>query len=215
MTSTATISQGSTVKIGTATAGAKTLTAITQANPGVFTSAAHGLAAGDVVTLAAIVGMTQLNGLTGVVTDVSTNTFTLQGAGVRNTSAYTAYSSGGTATPVAFTTIANVHTFSGGDAAAADIDVSNLSSTSKEFLLGLRDNGSFTIELDYDFADAGQAALLVAQASGAVKQFKLTLPDGHTATFAALVKKVAFGGGVDQAVKRPVETRVTGDITWA
>lgn len=215
MTSTAISAQGATLKIGTATAGAKTLTAISQANPGQFTSTAHGLALGDVGTLAGIVGMTQLNGLKGVVSDKTANTFTLDGPGVRDTTGYTAYTSGGTFTPQTLTPIANVHTFSGGDAAAAEIDVTNLSSTSKEFLLGLRDQGTFSLELDYDFADAGQNALLAAQASGAVKSFVLTLPDGHTASFSALVKKVAFSGGTDAVVKRPVDLRVTGDVVWA
>lgn len=214
MTSSAQSAQGSTVKIGTSTAGAKNLTAISKGNPGIFTSTAHGLKSGDVVTLASIGGMVELNGKVGVVADITTDTFTLQGTGVRNTTSFTTYTSGGTATPQALTAIANVRNFSGGDASAAELEVTNLSSTSKEFLLGLRDNGTFTMELDLDYADAGQAALLAAQAAGSVKSFVLTLPDNHTASFSALVKKVAFSGGTDAVVKRPVDLRVTGDVTW-
>lgn len=74
-----------------------TITGITAANPGVVTSAANGLENGDEVYLAAIVGMTELNGRYFTVGTTTTNTFGLLGI---NTSAYTAYSSAGTAQKV-------------------------------------------------------------------------------------------------------------------
>ena len=73
---------------------AKTITAITQANPGVVTSAAHGFVVGAVVRFAAISGMVQLNNQYGTISAVTVNTFTLD----IDTSLYTAYTSGGTAT---------------------------------------------------------------------------------------------------------------------
>lgn len=79
---------------------AKNITAITQANPGVVTSAAHGFANGDWVYLSAIGGMTQLNSNTYEVANVTANTFTLKSiyTGVAvNTSSFTAYTAGGTA----------------------------------------------------------------------------------------------------------------------
>lgn len=84
------------------TAATKTITAITQANPGVFTSAAHGFANGDDVYISGVVGMTELNGRTARVANQTTNTFTLtdfQGVNI-NTTAYAAYTSGGTAARV-------------------------------------------------------------------------------------------------------------------
>ena len=76
------------------------ISAITQADPGVVTTTAvHGLAIGDDVTFSDIKGMTQLNGKTWFVKTVpSTTTFSLADAvGVNlNTSAYTPYSSAGT-----------------------------------------------------------------------------------------------------------------------
>lgn len=81
------------------TEAAKTITGITQANPGVVTSAGHGFSAGDLVYLSGIGGMTQLNGRTLAVTNVTANTFTLIsefGVAV-NTTAYGAYTAGGTA----------------------------------------------------------------------------------------------------------------------
>lgn len=79
-------------------AATKTITGITQANPGVVTtSASHGLSNGDEVFLSSVVGMTQVNGRQFKVANVTATTFELQTmAGVNvNTTGYTAYASGG------------------------------------------------------------------------------------------------------------------------
>lgn len=96
----------------------KTITGVTQANPGVVTSAGHGFANGDEVLISGIAGMTQLNGNTYRVANVTANTFELQTtAGVNvDTSAYGAYVSGGTAARTMFVgaapTSADPHTIS-------------------------------------------------------------------------------------------------------
>ena len=80
----------------------KNITAITQANPGVITSAAHGFSNGDEVFVDEIVGMTELNGRNYRVANVTTDTFTLKdlfGNDI-DTTGFTAYTSGGTATEI-------------------------------------------------------------------------------------------------------------------
>lgn len=82
-----------------AQASAKTITAITQANPAAVTSASHGFSDGDYVHIESVSGMTEVNDTSFIVANATTNTFTLQdtdGAAV-DSSAYTAYTSGGTA----------------------------------------------------------------------------------------------------------------------
>lgn len=78
------------------TESAKNITGITQANPGVVTSAGHGYANGDWVYLA-VTGMTQVNTLTYQVANVTANTFTLvdtiTGLAI-NTSSYSAFLTG-------------------------------------------------------------------------------------------------------------------------
>lgn len=84
---------------GSVVEAAKTITGITQANPGVVTSNAHGYSNGDVVDISGVVGMTQVNGKRFIVAGAAANTFQLtdeSGANV-NTTSYTAYSSGGSA----------------------------------------------------------------------------------------------------------------------
>lgn len=113
-----------------------------------------------------------------------------------------------------YTTIANVKTFSGFDGSSSEIDVTNLSSTAKEYRLGLEDNGQFTIDLDRDLSDAGQTALLAARDSQAAKGFKLLLSNGTYATFTGYVKKFSMSGGVDQVVKGACDIRISGAVTW-
>ena len=52
--STAISAQGTTLQLSTGTGGAKTITGVVVGNPTILTSAAHGLANGDVVALAAL-----------------------------------------------------------------------------------------------------------------------------------------------------------------
>lgn len=90
--------EGSTVLEAT-----RNITGITQANPGVVTSAAHGFSNGQWVYLASIGGMTQLNGRYFKVANVAANTFELtsiHGGANINTTSYTAYTAGGTAARV-------------------------------------------------------------------------------------------------------------------
>jgi hypothetical protein len=71
----------------------KNITAITQANPAVVTVTGHGYSNGDEVYISGVSGMTQVNGKRFIVANQTANTFELSGI---NSSAYTAYTSGGT-----------------------------------------------------------------------------------------------------------------------
>ena len=75
----------------------KTITAVTQASPGVITSSSHGFTNGDEIVIASVVGMTELNNKSFLVANVTTNTFTLTdlfGVAI-NTTSFSAYTSGG------------------------------------------------------------------------------------------------------------------------
>ena len=210
MSSSAISAQGSVIAVGTGSGAAKTLTAIALGNPTILTCAAHGLANGDVVTLAGLTGTdaATLNGQSVSVRNITTNTFAIN----IDTTGKT-ITAAGTATSSVFTNVANVRTFSGFDGAASEIDVTNLDSIAKEFRLGLSDPGQFTFEIDYDSANAGHIALRARQTSGVLSNFKLTLPNGGVITFFAYVKKFSLGGGVDAVAKTSVDLRITGSVT--
>ena len=79
---------------GQITETAKTISGITAANPAVVTATSHGYSDGDDVWIADVVGMTRLNGRRFTVANKTTNTFELTD---ENSTSYTAWSSGGTA----------------------------------------------------------------------------------------------------------------------
>ena len=87
---------GATLLSGTST----NITGITQANPAVVTSAAHGYATGQWLFLAGIGGMTRLNRWVKI-TVIDGDHYSLQDLGGNNidSTTYTAYTAGGTATP--------------------------------------------------------------------------------------------------------------------
>lgn len=211
MASSAISAQGSVLKIGTGTGGAKTITGVAVGNPTIFTSTAHGLNNGDVVTFASLTGTNAatFNGLTFSVRNVTANTFAIH----LDTTGQTITAGSGTATPVTFTAIANMKDFSGFDGSASEIDVTNLDSTAKEFRLGLTDPGQFTINIDYDNTNAGHVALRAKQASGVLSNFSLTLPNTNVVTFNGFVKKFSLAGGVDAVAKTSCDIRISGAIT--
>lgn len=218
MTSSAISAQGSVFSIGTGSGGAKTITAVAVGFPTIFTSAAHGFVNGDNVAFNA--GFTganaaTLNSLTNlVVTNKTTNTFAID----IDTTGLTITAGTATATPTTFTQVNNVRDYSGFDGSASEIDRTNLSSTAKEFILGLVDPGQFTLNIDTDNNDAGQAALRAKQQSGALTNFKLVLPgavSNLTYTFTGFVKKFSTAGGVDQKVAGSADIRISGAVTLA
>ena len=80
----------------------KTITGVTQADPGVITSNSHGFSNGDEIYIDSVAGMTELNGRNYRVANRTTNKFTLTNlfGDAIDTTGFTAYTSGGTATEI-------------------------------------------------------------------------------------------------------------------
>jgi len=119
--------------------------------------------------------------------------------------------------PTSFTTVPNITDFSGPGGQASVIDTSNLSSTRREKLAGLADEGQLGLTLNWDPDDTAHALLLTLKNSGAIAECKITLTDTtpKVGTFSGLVLGVVLSGGVDQVVKAAVTIEITGAITWA
>ena len=94
---TSIVGRGVRVEIGITESAPKTVTAISLANPGVATSAAHGLANKSVGYFNAVSGMVQLEGQASRVANQAANTFELEDIATTTYPAFTA----GTFVPVA------------------------------------------------------------------------------------------------------------------
>jgi len=165
---------GVAVAMQSALAGADTITGITKANPGVVTSASHGLANGDYVFLE-VQGMHQLNGRVVRVANQATNTFELEGV---DTTSFDTFSSG-TAKAVTFgtsiTTAADISA-SGGD--FDFIDTTTIHDNTRTQIPGTANPLAYTMNQNWDAADAGQAAMKTASDAQAQRAFKFTFGTG-------------------------------------
>lgn len=210
MASGAISAQGSKVYIGTGSGGAITITAIAKAFRAEVTGT-HSLTKGDRVTFAAVVGMTEINGLVGTVIDVTGTTKFVVDIDSR---LFTTYTSGGTATPVTWTQITDVKDFKPAGAAVSKIDVTNLDSTAKEYRPGLVDNNDITFSVNYVATDPGQAAFKTAFEASLVKAFKIVAPNADTFTFDGYVSKFPEtpAGSVDAVLTGDVTIQITGAV---
>jgi hypothetical protein len=119
------------------------------------------------------------------------------------------------ASPAAFVEIGEITSFQGLDGQAAEIDVTHLKSTAKEFLMGLQDFGSFNIDVNYLPEDPGQMRLRAVKATGDIENFRATLSDGTEFTFTGFVLSNPISGGVDAKVDGSFSLRISGDVVFA
>lgn len=100
---------------------------------------------------------------------------------------------------------------------APEIDVTNLGSTAKEFILGLADNGTIPLGLNWAGVgnDAGQTHLLSRYNDSTATSFRVTFSNSDTMTFSALVQTFDVSVEPDAAVDLAVGLRVTGSRVFA
>jgi hypothetical protein len=116
-----------------------------------------------------------------------------------------------------YTDIGEVSGWTGTGGGKAELDVTNLSSTAKEFIAGLTDNGTADVAIFFtDPEDAGQAILRAnweAPAASAIN-FEVTIGT-RVGNFAGYVQNWNTSAAVDTPVSQDVTLRLTSEITWA
>lgn len=190
-----------------AASSAKVITAISKANPCVVTSAAHGYQTGDVVTLSAIGGMVELNGLQVPVKMISETTFSLVGV---DSTGFTTYTTGGSATAVTFIETEQHKSYSFEDPGAAEQEESTLVSEEKEFGIGLPDPGTFSCDMHYVEDDPAQIEIETARSDGGARWFRIRKRNGYWKIFVGYVKSLGDTGGVDGRNTGALSIRITG-----
>lgn len=104
-----------------------------------------------------------------------------------------------------------------GSGKAKEIDVTTLASVAKEFKIGLKDNGSFTLDLIRNGDDVGQIELLTELAAQTSKVMVITLPTStnNVATFTAFCTSLTSEIAADGVVMGKADMRITGEIVWS
>lgn len=219
MSTAAILSQGTTLHIAGSAAAAEIITAITAGYPTILAITGHGgVANGDVVTMAGFAGADAalINSLSFVVKNYATgatnDTFAIE----LNTVGKTITCSGATATPTEWIKVGQITNIKGSSSAAPDIEVTDLDSTQKEFLTGLPDPGTVTMDTYCVDSDVGLAAMEAAFNAAASKSFKITFPSGVTPirTFTASIRSFPQIGDAskDGVVTGSIELRRSGAV---
>lgn len=199
--------RGVRVEIAATYAAPKTVTALTLANPGVATSAAHGLANDTIGYWTITSGMAQLQGQATRVKNQATNTFELQGLDTSNYSAWGA----GTFTPVAtWQTLSEATSYSIGGGASEKLDVTTLLDTTRQEEIGLLPVQNVTMNvIAQDTPSAAMQLLESAVQTQSRVTVRITLQNGAVRVFRAEpsvpgedVQQGAVGtGSLEYAVK--------------
>lgn len=189
MSVNAQLAKGAKLYIEGTGGSAKNISAAAAGYPTILTSSAHGLSNGDIVAIASITGTmgtdatNGLNGKSFVVKNVTTNTFAVEA----NTVGLT-YTSGGTATPSAWTQVNELKGINPSNASVSTLDATDLDSTAMESKAGMPDNGTLAFDINVLESDPGQAACLARFLASENANFKV-VTTAKTRTFNGTITK--------------------------
>lgn len=155
-------------------AAAKTITAITKANPGVVSSTAHGYANGDYVLLS-VQGMYQIDSMVVRVAGVTADTFQLEGV---DTTSYDTFSSGSAYKITFGTTLSTATSLTGSGGDFDFIDTTTIHGNAKTQIPGLANPATYSFDNIWDVADAGLMAMKAASDAQDTRCFKFTFGTG-------------------------------------
>lgn len=172
---------GAIVSLATTIGASKAVSDVSNANPGVFSSAAHGMATGAIALISSE-GWSKLdNTVQRIEAGADADTFTVPGLNTSNLSRFPAGGGKGSAKPLTgWTRLPKIPTFgmSGGD---AKDKTSSYIDYEKDFMMFIGSNPEkldFTISYNPD--SPAFAALQEAHDSGELQVVSLTLKDGST-----------------------------------
>lgn len=116
--------------------------------------------------------------------------------------------------PPSFSNIPEIRSIGGPDGSAPTIDVTDLDSTAREYVLGLKDEGSFSLGVMYIPANAVHQTLRNAWSDRTQLRFRVTFTDTTTTVweFNGFVTGFSQSAAVDTVVEATVGIKITGEI---
>lgn len=124
-----------------------------------------------------------------------------------------------TASPNAYADVGQIVNISGPGGSTPEINVTALDSSAQEYLLGLQDEGTITLDLIYDYATTStlHQQLETDRANQSEQTWRIRLTDSPqtTITFNGRVAGRTFDISTDDAIRASVDIRVTGAATFA
>lgn len=188
---TASTWRGVSMSAQSALAAAKTITAITKANPAVATSTAHGYTNGQWVIMK-ITGMYQMDKRMLRVANVTANTFELEGI---DSTLYDTFSTGTAEQATLGTVIATVTNVNPSGGTLQYVDTTTVHQQIKTQIPDVADAIVYTMTNIWDPADAGLLALKAYSESKIEKGFLVGWPSGKKAAMYGFVACTLIPGG--------------------
>lgn len=116
--------------------------------------------------------------------------------------------------------VAGVNGISGPQSQGSEIDITDFDSTAKEFLMGLKDEGTLSLELFRDTSNAGQTNMIADQNTRAARAWTIDFSTrvieasaiGSRLTGLGYVQGWSYSLGADDAVKVSGTVRITGIV---
>ena len=199
-----------------AIAAAKTITAITNAAPGVLSSTAHGYSNGDIVLLE-VQGMVEIHNRLFKVVSVAADSFRIadiDGSTGIDTTNFSLFASGTAKKITLGTSITGVQDFNitGGDIKTTDTTTVN-DTVDTQIVTGASPL-SYDMTMQWDPSSAAQQAMRTAFDTRANKAFKVLWPDGAYILFYGTVGyTMAPGGGKQGVTTAPAKIAMLGAHT--
>lgn len=210
------INSGIKMYMQSAIAAAKTITAMTNAAPGVFTSTAHGYANGDTVVLKTP-GVNEINNGMFKIVNVAANTFNIadvDGATGIDTTLFGVFSSGTAEKLTLGTGVSGVAEFSPSGGEIKTISATTVHDLVDVDIVAGATALSYGLTMQWDPANAAQQAMIAAFRTRANRGFKILWPDGAYALFYGTVGYTGAPGGGSQAITTsPAKVVMAGPVT--
>ena len=169
--------EGSSQQFSQTFASAKTITALTNANPAVATSVAHGYTTGDEILLTS--GWEDATDSVYKITVLTADTFSIQGLDTTNTGFYPAGTGAGTAQKISgWTSIPQVLTISGSGGDARFTDVQLLAKRNSLKIPTGFNATSITLSLAHDAANANYVTMVGISRNLSKVAFKQVISGG-------------------------------------
>lgn len=189
------------VEVGTALAGAMTVTGISKATQAVVSGSGFSVVGGDYVYLGQVDGMVELSYVVARVASSPTPTatsFTLEN--IDSTNFGTWIASTGVQKVSTWSTLAQVTAVDFGAGQVDSLDVTTLLDVARQNLAGLLSLPDVSVQLFTDYSVSVQAAIDTAAYAGTILPFRFTKASAHKRLLAGMVSTVGESVQVNQPI---------------
>lgn len=136
----------------------------------------------------------------------------MAGTGVLSKGTELKYNSGTSGSPV-WTTIPDLQEVPQLGGSPDKVEVTTLADAAKRYIQGIKDYGDLSFKFLYDASTSTSSYRLLKGLEGAVKQYKVVLPDGTSFAFSGEVVVKVDQAGVNAALTFSADIALNSDIS--